>query len=454
LIAVAVSPIATWAQIQPTLRLSKTVGPPTTKLKVSGQGFTPNADVSIAFDSAVLARSRTDDSGTFSRVSLRVPQLAMPGNHRVSGVDPAGLSGVAPFLVQTDWPQFHVSQLHTGFNQFEFQLSAANVGSLSPAWTNSAFDCSTPVVARGSVYFGDGGNQGVFALDSKSGNQLWVFPTSGIVCGAVAVAPAPTLSGGMVFFEDGRGPADPGNLYGVTANFGKLVWSTNFEIGFTGAPTVANGILYATNMAGTLYALKASTGAPIWSFHGSIGEFEAPTVAGGVVYAVGWNVYALNANTGALLWSRPLVGGNASTPAIVSGTLYLNDNTQIIALNAGNGAPLWNYPTGNTVFSSPAVAKGVMYVGSQDAKVYALNAKTGALVWSFTTGGPINDCSPGIANGVVYIASSDGYLYGLDAGNGNVLWKYTNGSNPSFSSPVVVDGTVYISFDGTLYAFR
>jgi outer membrane protein assembly factor BamB len=452
-IAIAVSPIATWAQTQPKLRLSKTVGPPTTKLKVSGQGFTPNVDVSIAFDSAVLARTRTDDSGTFSRVSLRVPQLATPGNHRVSGFDPAGLSGVATFLVQTEWPQFHFSPLHSGYNPYEFTLSAATVSGLSLSWSDSASACASPVVAGGSVYFPL--QTSLQAVDANSGTPLWTYSTGTTVC------TTPAVSGGMVFFGgiDG-GVNPPGHVYALKASSGTLLWSFPTSRGiFFSSLTVVNGVVYAVCNDGTVYALKASTGTLLWNY--ATGEdASSPAVANGIVYVAGNRVYALSAKTGAVLWSN-LLGTNVwdgSNPVLANGAVYFGTVGSVYALDAINGSTLWTYPAGFVV-STPAVTKGAVYVGSlTNNTLYALNAKTGAPIWTNLFSGDFLSASPSVANGVVYVGASDHYFYALDANNGSVLWSYDTGGNTGdclTCSPAVVEGAVYvITASDTVWAFR
>jgi hypothetical protein len=143
---VSLIPCGVRAQGRPTIRLSKQVGPPTTRLKISGSGFTPNVGVSISFDSIHMSRTQTDASGAFSGAPLTVPQKATPGDHTVSALDDNGVIAFAPFVVQTDWPQFHFASTHIGYNPYEFTLSPATVGGLKLAWSSDP-TCTPPVVA-------------------------------------------------------------------------------------------------------------------------------------------------------------------------------------------------------------------------------------------------------------------------------------------------------------------
>src|SRR6266542_5628971 len=119
----------------PRIRLSRAVGPPTTLTTVKGAGFGPSEVVDLSFDAQPRARANTDPSGEFS-APLRVPASALPGAHTVTATgESSGLSASATFTVRTDWPQFHFTPQHTGYNPYENVLSPQNVSGLAVAWT-------------------------------------------------------------------------------------------------------------------------------------------------------------------------------------------------------------------------------------------------------------------------------------------------------------------------------
>jgi hypothetical protein len=57
----------------PSVKITKAVGPPTTKVKVSGTGFDPYAAIDVYFDTTDLALATARADGTFGRVAIRVP---------------------------------------------------------------------------------------------------------------------------------------------------------------------------------------------------------------------------------------------------------------------------------------------------------------------------------------------------------------------------------------------
>jgi len=87
-------------------------------------------------------------------------------------------------------------------------------------------------VANGVVYFGsyDGS---VYALNATTGTKLWSFTIGHYVYSSPAVA------NGVVYVGDGN---YSGNLYALNASTGAVLWSYTF--GGIASPVVVNGALY------------------------------------------------------------------------------------------------------------------------------------------------------------------------------------------------------------------
>ena len=270
---------------QPTISLSLLSGPPTSKLHVSGSGFEPNAAISIYFDKQREAKATANGTGSFSKIAISVPASALPGKHLVSAVQhPRRVKAQAPFLVNTNWTQFHFTPNHKGLNPYENVLNPKTVGNLE---------------------------------------LLWSFPTGG------AVQSSPAIVNGVVYVG-----SNDGNVYALKASTGAVLWS--FPVGFGGpgtSPAVANGVVYV----GALYALNARTGAIVWS--DGIGGASA-TLADGVIYlgSVDEN-FAVNARDGTLVWMTHLGYDTASAMAFANGVVYFgNTNGDLHALNASDGS--------------------------------------------------------------------------------------------------------------------
>jgi outer membrane protein assembly factor BamB len=436
------------ASAAPSITLSKKSGPPTSGIAVSGRGFRPNVGVDIFFDTKDRALIVTNGEGEFENVRIHVPRAARPGKHWVTALERNNDKGAQqPFLVQTDWSQFHFDADGTRWNPYENVLNPQTVQSLRLKWrystTNNVW--GSPAVADGVAYVAT--SPLFYALHANSGVLRWnISPPRYDLFSA-----DPAVANGIVYI----GLSDTG-VHAVDARNGTELWNYPATGRVFTSPAVANGMVYfgTAESDQAFYALKANTGELVWSY--AVSTFSSsPVVANGAVYfgADDDNVYALDASTGAKLWSYTTGWVVRSSPAVANGVVYVGSyDKNVYALNARTGALLWSYATGDSVLSSPAVANGVVYVGSTDFKLYALNAYSGTKLWSFTTGDSVNS-SPAVANNVVYVGSLDGNVYALNAKGGTELWSYPIGKFV-WSSPTVVNGIVYVgSDDYNVYAF-
>ncbi len=419
----------------PSITLSKTSGPPTTRILVSGRGFEPNVGVDIYFGTHDEALIVTDGHGDFKNAGIRAPRSAPPGKHWVTALERDNDKGAQElFLVQTNWSQFHFTADGTRLNPYENVLNPRNVTDLGLKWIFSEGGDCTVAVADGVVYMRGGSyDNTLYAVDAQTGTQRWSYAVSG----GGRINELPAVADGVVYFG-----ADNGSLYALNAHTGALLWTYTTGRPVYSSPAVANNVVYITSEDGNLYALSAHSGAKVWSY--PAGGDSTAVVANGVVYfgSSDHSVYALKSENGSLLWSYQ-TGSSAGDLTVTGGVVYAtSQDDSVYALNASNGEKLWSYKTNSMILYAPAVADGVVYVGS--GNLDALNTLTGRLLWSFGYSNS-NPSSPAVANGVVYFfTSNDGVLYGLNARNGSALWSYNFGL-PGSSSTTITNGVLYLA---------
>ena len=448
LLGVASLLLASECLASPSISISPTSGPPTTHIVVAGRGFKPFEAVDIYFDRTDEARAVANASGAFSGIAISAPRSATPGKHWVSAVQRlAHIGAQVPFLVNTNWDQFHFAANHIGVNPYENVLSPTTVPSMTLDWRFAADGQVglSAAEANGIVYV-----PGVFqlsALRADTGAVLWQYTVGSFLGG-------PTVLNGTVYFSS----AD-GNVHALNARTGAVQWISTIAGGIPGAPlTVANGLVFA-NSNTTLTVLDAATGSQLWSYNAGGSILCLPAVANGVVYfgAEYQNLYALNATTGNVLWQVTLPFYFDSAPTVVNGVVYVGAGSSVFALNASNGQTLWQSTTDSFERTSPAVSNGVVYAASDAGFLYALNAYTGSQLWNYNTGSGDDGfppSSPTVANGVVYAGFQNNIIYAFDLATGNLLWEYVTGGAIS-STPVIANGAFYIgSWDGYLYAFH
>jgi hypothetical protein len=181
----------------PTITLTPTVGPPTTKVAVSGSGFDPYAPVDIYFDKTELAVTTTNGAGAFYS-GIAVPASALPGTHWITARERSGKAAQKPFLVRTDWAQFRFGPDHKGLNPYENVLSPATVGSLNLLWSYQTgnYVGSSPAVVNGTLYF-NSADGNFYALNASTGALLWSYPTGD------QLGTSPAVVNGVVYVTAG-----------------------------------------------------------------------------------------------------------------------------------------------------------------------------------------------------------------------------------------------------------
>jgi outer membrane protein assembly factor BamB len=407
--------------------------------------------------------------GVFEADGVVIPASALPGRRpiAVQGRN-SGTRATVPFLVRTNWPQFHRGTFRHGETPHENVLGPDNVAQLRLLWDVPAglqIDLAmqgSPVLANGLVYLlTSSAVQGrLLALDAATGVQRWSQPIgySPAGCGTT-----PAVVQGRVYAPASR------RMAAFDARTGAVRWRVGEAFCSTSAtPTVLNGKLFTTTFSGpNVEARDAASGRLLWSRRVCIGTPPAcsyatsygPLAAGdGIVYVTNSSgaMAAYDVDTGRQLWSRRIgVGVIDSAPVVEGDVVYISvHDDRLYALNRRTGAELWSAPTGHFNHSTPALAYGLLYVGSDRSGVSAIDAQTGAVRWQQTALGTVRT-SPAVANGVVYLGAGDGKLYALDARTGAVLHsrQIAPAGRILSPSPVVADGKLYVGTGDRLLAF-
>ena len=195
---------------------------------------------------------------------------------------------------------------------------------------------SSPILRDGVIHV-TSRNGRLYALDSKTGRERWVFQA------AAAIDSTPSISGDFIFFG-----CDDGAVYAVDRMSGRMRW-------------------------------KAEGAGPIWT---------SPTIHNDFVYigSTDGTFKAADRTTGKTRWSRQLEGQICSTAYAADRLVYFgSSNGRIHALEASSGKDAWLHQAGDGVTASPAVADGLVLAGSEDFVFYALDAESGKVRWKVDT---------------------------------------------------------------------
>lgn len=89
----------------------------------------------------------------------------------------------------------------------------------------------------------------LYALDRKTGTEVWSFPSDGMIDGSAVVV------GSTVYFGC---LSNDGNFYSLDLKTGRKLQEMNLDSTVTGSPAVGPGCLLVGTEKGTLYCLKGS----------------------------------------------------------------------------------------------------------------------------------------------------------------------------------------------------
>lgn len=333
-----------------------------------------------------------------------------------------------------------------------------------------------PIVAGGRIFTLD--SKATVTATALSGGRAWSRdltpagenPNSGSG-GGIA------YEGGRVFVSTGYG-----ELVGLDAASGQVIWRQRVDVPVGGAPTVQNGVVYVTNRAATGFAVRAADGKLLWQISGipqptGITGVAAPAVDGDLVifpFSSG-QVLAVDRETGIERWTAQ-VGGNrvgraiayirdmTGEPVIAGGRVYAGTSSgRIAAFERDTGMELWAAREGAV---SPVVPAGnAVFAVNDQNQLVRLDAQTGGLVWArnlpwyqdskvkkqdriYAQYGPV------LASGRLIVTSSDGMIRLFDPASGGVVGQVEIPGGAA-TAPVVAGGTLYVTGrDGKLYAFR
>ena len=257
-----------------------------------------------------------------------------------------------------DWPLVSGNWSSTRYSSLA-EISAETIDRLGGAWVTrfpgGAASRATPVVLNGVLYLTGGAN--VFAVDARSGDQLWRWQPDESGAGAAMVPSwqGVGLGAGLVFI----GTRD-GQVAALRQETGELAWVERVgndppQAGeaVTTAPMYAGGRVFVglangdTGGQGRIVALDAETGTTQWTFFivprpGEFGHDTWPQdsnsweLGGGGVWLVG----TVDPDLGLVYFST----GNPAP--MFGGEIRAGDNlftASVVALDIETGERRWHY---------------------------------------------------------------------------------------------------------------
>lgn len=334
---------------------------------------------------------------------------------------------------------------------------------------------AAPVVAGGTLYVMDSAAT-IHAFDAATGAARWQTSFGGEgKLGRIAFGGGVSVEGGRAFATNGLGDIAAFN----TAD-GKEIWRKKLGAPLRGAPTLANGNVYAMSQDNQIFALAQADGTTQWTEAAAVqvaGVFgvAAPAVAQSTVVAgfSSGDLVAYRYENGRNLWgdalSRTSVNTSVSTLSDIDADAVI-DSGRVFAIGQGGRMVSLELVTGQRIWelniaglSTPWVAGEWVFVVTDESKLLCVARATGKVRWvtqlqryrrDKSKNGSVAWTGPVLAGDRLILASSQGQIAYVSPADGKLVSTAELGQ-PVSLSPVVANSVLYILDDsGRLSAFR
>jgi len=356
----------------------------------------------------------------------------------------------------------------TGFNR----AWRINAGSGS---SRAASLIASPVVADGRIYVLDASSN-LRAFNAQSGSQLW----------RVDLVPSGEGSregfgGGVAYWDKHVFVANGyGDVHGIDAATGKIVWTEKIGTPFRTAPAADDGRVFAITSDNQLLCFSATTGEILWRQRGmsesaGILTSTSPAIAGSVLiapYSSG-EIYALRVENGTILWNDALTRSGKTTslseihdiagrPVVDGDNVFaVSHSGRMVSIDLRTGERVWSRNVASV--QMPWVAGDTVFLVTTEQQVAALSRADGRVLWihqlqRFERDDPTNDrvhwSGPVLVNNRLLLVSSLGEAVLLLPETGEQAGDFKLPDN-TLIAPVVANGTIYILTDNAgLVALR
>ena len=319
-----------------------------------------------------------------------------------------------------------------------FVLSACSGQAVVNTWPGLAVDAERAYLSNGSY---------IYAVDLKTGKEVWHYPESGDAKHLYFATPVLTADGQLLIGSEGT----THGFVSINPETGKDNWAEPF-LGSKGKwvapPLVFNDKIYAPNTDGFVYVLGLdgkSVDAPI-ELGGSL--WSAPTTDGKLLYVVSLDHHLHIIDSADNEVSEPVDLGGAvpNSPVVTEDGAYIGSFSSNIQFVTSNGQSKAVAEAANWVWGSPVLDGETLYYADLDGNVFSFDTASGTQNWSeIKPDGPIV-ASPLVIGDQIYIATESGSFFALDKDAKIVFEKEPGGEGAKiYTTPVAAGDLILVA---------
>jgi outer membrane protein assembly factor BamB len=333
---------------------------------------------------------------------------------------------------------------------------------------------SAPVVAGDRIFTMDAESL-VRAFDAATGRRLWEFDTKPEAERGRGFGGGVAVAGGRVFVSTGYA-----QVIALDPDTGKEIWRQAVGAPVRGAPTVADGRIFAVTVENTTEALAVEDGHRLWTHTGTaenaglLGS-ASPAVEGDVVVVpyMSGELFALRAENGRPLWNDNLAAARRvdavssmadirGEPVIDRGRVFaVSHSGRMAAIDLRTGDRVWEQEIGGT--NTPWVAGDFIFVLGNNGELICLTRRDGRIRWIFQLPryenpekkrDPLQWTGPVLAGDRLIVLASNGEALSVSPYTGKAIGRIEM-PDGSYNAPIVADKTLYVlTNDADLVAMR
>jgi outer membrane protein assembly factor BamB len=314
-------------------------------------------------------------------------------------------------------------------------LSACTGQGVSNNWHGLAADAERAYLSNGTF---------IYAVDLKTGNEVWHFPAEADSKMMFYATPVLTSDGQLLIGS--AGTKHP--FFSLDPATGKEKWAESFtenKGAWLASPLILNNKIYAPNTDGFLYIIdmngkKAADpielGGALWS---------APSTDGSLLYitSLDHHFHVVDPEMGEASTPIDLGGAAPSSPAISGENIYVGSFASTIEAIQPDGTHEAIATAENWIWGSPIVDSETLYYADLNGKVYSLDLATGSQNWdAVQPDGPVV-ASLLVTGDQIYVATEAGTLVALDR-EGKTVWEKTVGGK-IYTTPVLTGDLILVA---------
>ena len=302
-------------------------------------------------------------------------------------------------------------------------------------WPGLSADGERAYLATGSF---------VYAVDVKTGRQVWKYPEEASAATLFYATPALTEDGQLLIGSAGS----THSLISLDPATGRENWAAPFKDAkgaWVASPLAVNETIYAPNSDGFLYVLNmsgAEAADPI-KLGGSL--WSTPVTDGSLFYvtSLDHHLHIFNPASNETGLAVDLGGGIPGKPALVDGGVYVGSFTTAVEFVHPNGEHDVVANAVNWIWGTPILENETLYYADLSGNIFSFDLNSKSQNWgTIQPDGPIV-ASLLVAGEHIYAASEDGKFIALDR-DGKIVWeKETGGKN--YTTPVPAGNLILVA---------